>query len=90
MYSDTVTVFCCYESSDEAIWYPYVLSGVNLNMDRGAILKKYGPGSTDNAQLHIEYRQQDSSFRGFRQRVGKGRRRKKGQLVSRLAMMIFS
>ena len=40
MYSDTVTVFCYYESSDEAIWYPYVLSGVDLNMDRGAILKK--------------------------------------------------
>lgn len=39
MYSDTVTVFCYYESSDEAIWYPYVLSGVDLNMDRGAILK---------------------------------------------------
>ena len=28
-------------------------------MDRGAILKKYGPGSTDNAQLHIEYQEQD-------------------------------
>ena len=61
MYSDTVTVFCYYESSDEAIWYPYVLSGVDLNMDRGAILKKYGPGSTDNAQLHIEYQEQDGS-----------------------------
>ena len=61
MYSDTVTVFCYYESSDEAIWYPYVLSGVDLNMDRGAILKKYGPGSTDNTQLHIEYQEQDGS-----------------------------
>ena len=61
MYSDTVTVFCYYESSGEAIWYPYVLSGVDLNMDRGAILKKYGPGSTDNAQLHIEYQELDGS-----------------------------
>ena len=61
MYSETVTVFCCYESSDEAIWYPYVLSGVDLNMGRGAILKKYGPSSKDNAQLHIEYQEQDGS-----------------------------
>lgn len=57
MYGKTVTIFNYYESAttEEAYWYPHVLSGVDLNTDRGAILKKYGQDSTDNAQLHIRY-----------------------------------
>ena len=57
MYSKTVTVFNYYESATtgDAYWYPHVLSNVDLNTDRGAIIKKYGPDTADNAQLHILY-----------------------------------
>lgn len=59
MYDKTVTVFNLYESSTAAMWYPHVLSGVDLITDKGSILKKYGPDSTDNAELHISYYLQD-------------------------------
>ena len=57
MYDKTVTVFNYYESptSGDAMWYPHILRNVDLNTDRGAIMKKYGADSTDNAQLHIPY-----------------------------------
>lgn len=59
MYDKTVTVFNCYNSkiTGESYWYPHILSGVDLITDHGAILKKYGPDSTDNAALHIAYTQ---------------------------------
>lgn len=53
MYDKTVTVFNMYESSTAVMWYPHVLHNVDLNTDRGRILQKYGPDSTDNAELHI-------------------------------------
>lgn len=59
MYSDTVTIFNYYESSTAAVWYPHILSGVHLETDRGQIMKKYGPDSTDNAELHISYTEKD-------------------------------
>ena len=59
MYDSTVTIFCYYESSTAAVWYPHVLSGVHLETDRGQIMKKYGPDSTDNAELHIAYTEKD-------------------------------
>ncbi len=57
MYDKTITVFNGYTSktTGESYWYPHVLSGVDLITDHGAILKKYGPDSTDNAALHISY-----------------------------------
>ena len=57
MYDKTVTVFNFYNSKTAGLsyWYPHILSGVDLIADRGAILKKYGPDSTDNAALHIAY-----------------------------------
>lgn len=55
MYNKVVTVFNRYESQTGIIWYPHVLTGVDLNTDRGAILKKHGAESTDNAQLHVAY-----------------------------------
>ena len=54
-YSATVTVFNFYESSAGAMWYPHVIHGADLITDKGAILKKYGPDSTDSAELHITY-----------------------------------
>lgn len=57
MYDRKVTIFNYYESptTEDAYWYPHVLSNVDLNTDRGAIIKKYGPDTADNAQLHILY-----------------------------------
>lgn len=57
MYEKTVTIFNYYESATtgDACWYPHVLSNVDLNADRGAIIKKYGPDTADTAQLHILY-----------------------------------
>ena len=64
MYSKTVTIFDYYESATtgDAYWYPHVLSGVDLITDKGAILKKYGPDATDNAQLHIRYTVQNGDI----------------------------
>lgn len=55
MYKKTITIFNYYESATvgEAYWFPHVLNGVDLNMDRAAILKKYGDSTNDNAQLHV-------------------------------------
>ena len=55
MYDSTVTIFCYYESSTAAVWYPHVLSGVHLETDHGAMIKKYGPETNANAELHIDY-----------------------------------
>lgn len=57
MYSSKITLFNYYESvtTGDTYWYPHVLFNVDLNTDRGAIIKKYGPDTTDNAQLHLTY-----------------------------------
>lgn len=64
MYDRTVTVFNFYESetTGNAYWYPHVLKNVDLNLDRGEIIKKYGPDSTDNAELHISYESDDEAI----------------------------
>lgn len=59
MYEATVTVFNYYESLSARVWYPHVLSGVHVETDRGQIIQKYGPDSTDNARLHIEFVEKD-------------------------------
>ena len=58
MYGKTVTIFNLYESpiTNEAKWYPHVVEHVDLIEDRGAILKKYGPDSKDNAVLQASQR----------------------------------
>lgn len=55
MYADTITLFNRYESRLGDTWYPTVLHGVDLNVDRASIIAKYGEGSADNAILHIKY-----------------------------------
>ena len=57
MYDKTVTVFNFYNSKTAGLsyWYPHILSCVDLITDHGAMLKKYGPDSSDNAALHIAY-----------------------------------
>lgn len=54
MFSGVITVFNYYESSTAAVWYPHVLSGVHLETDHGAMIKKYGPETNTNVELHID------------------------------------
>lgn len=61
MYSDTVTLFNRYESRSGDLWYPTVLKGVDLNIDKAAILAKYGSESGDSARLHVKYYVKDGS-----------------------------
>lgn len=58
MYQDTITLFNRKpgERGQPDTWYPTVIKNVNLNIDRAAILAKYGAESQDNAVLHIRYR----------------------------------
>lgn len=55
MYSDKVTIFNRYESRLGDMWYPTVIDGANLLVDKAAIIAKYGAESKDNAVLNIRY-----------------------------------
>lgn len=55
MYNDTITLFNRKAGHTGDTWYPTVLKNVHLNMDKSAILAKYGPESKDSANLHIRY-----------------------------------
>lgn len=57
MYEATVTVFNNYESrtTGQSLWYPHALTGVDLITDKGQMLRRYGPDSTDAAELHVAY-----------------------------------
>ena len=60
MYSDSVTVFTRYEDSfGDITWYPTVIHGVNIMIDKAAIVAKYGAESKDNAVLNIRYQMVD-------------------------------
>lgn len=56
MYNDTVTLFCRDYDRSGSTWYPFVLHSVHLNMDKSAIIAKYGANSEDAAMLNIHYR----------------------------------
>lgn len=56
MFSDTITVFNSYKDSFKRItWYPTVIHGANLLIDKAAIIAKYGAESNDNSILNIHY-----------------------------------
>ena len=57
MYRDTITLFNRKpgDRGNGDTWYPTVIKNVNLNIDRAAILAKYGSETQDNAILHIRY-----------------------------------
>lgn len=56
MYDDTVTLFCqCKDQRKNITWYPYILYNVNLNMNKAAIIARYGAESQDNAVLNVHY-----------------------------------
>lgn len=62
MFSDTVTVFNRYRSRLGDMWYPTVIRGVNLLIDKAAIVAKYGAESKDNAVLNIHYQAVDGQI----------------------------
>ena len=55
MYRDTVTIFNRKKGRGGDTWYPTVLTGVNLNKDKGEIYARYGAESSDNAVLNVRY-----------------------------------
>lgn len=55
MYKDTITLFNRYDSALGIMWFPTIIHGVDLNIDRAAIVAKFGEESQDNAKLHIKY-----------------------------------
>ena len=55
MYSDTITLFNRKPGDKGDTWYPTVLRNVHLNVDKLAILSKYGSNAQDNASLHVRY-----------------------------------
>ena len=60
MYDKTVTVFNKYtDQNDNIYWYPHVLRGVDLIIDKAANVAKTGLDSADTANLHIKYSAKD-------------------------------
>lgn len=59
MYNDTITLFNKYEDVTGITWYPTVLNGVNLTLDKAAIIAKYGAESKDNAILNVRHQTVD-------------------------------
>lgn len=57
MYIDTITLFNRKENRLGDTWYPSILRNVNVNIDKAAILAKYGAETQDNAVLHVRYTQ---------------------------------
>lgn len=59
MYADTITLFVRKEGLEGDTWYPFVIRNVHLNMDKAAIMAKYGAESSDRAVLNIRYAAKD-------------------------------
>ena len=60
LHRDTVTLFNLYEKSRlDPMWYATVLHNVRIEMDKSAIIAKYGADTSDNAVLHIPYTLRD-------------------------------
>lgn len=55
MYSDTITLFNRYHSRLGDIWFPHILHNVDLIIDKGATMSKFGAETSDVAKLHIKY-----------------------------------
>lgn len=63
MFADTITVFNYYKDSLKNVtWYPTVIHGVNLLIDKATIVAKYGAESKDNALLNIHYQMIDGQI----------------------------
>lgn len=64
MYQDTITLFNRKPGTAATgdTWYPTVIKNVNLNIDRAAILAKYGPEAQDGAVLFVRYRKDNGDI----------------------------
>lgn len=63
MFTDKITVFNSYvDSMKNLTWYPTVIHGVNLLIDKAAIVAKYGAESKDNTLLNIHYQTVDGQI----------------------------
>lgn len=57
MYDKTITVFNKYvNQKDEVYWYPTVVKGVQLIVDKSANIEKTGLDTADTATLHVMYK----------------------------------
>lgn len=61
MYNDIVTVFNRKIDDTGDYWYPTVLHNVHVNVDRAAMLAKYGETSADSAALNVRYQLRDGA-----------------------------
>lgn len=60
MYDKTITVFNKYvNQKDEVYWYPTVVKGVQLIVDKSANIEKTGLDTADTATLHVMYQPAD-------------------------------
>lgn len=60
MYDKTVTVFNKYtDQTGNMHWYPHVLHGVDLIIDKAANIAKTGLDSADTSNLHVKYSLKD-------------------------------
>lgn len=59
MYEKTITLFNRYDNNGTIMWIPHVLGNVDLNIDKAAIVEKYGENAKDTAKLHIRYAPQN-------------------------------
>ena len=62
MYKDTITLFNRLRGREGDTWYPTILRGVNLNIDKGAIAEKYGSDTQDNAVLNVRFTKTNSGI----------------------------
>ncbi len=56
MYQDVITLFNFSEMEGECLWYPTVISHVQLQIGAAARLRQMGPETADAAGLHIRFR----------------------------------
>lgn len=57
LYKQTITLFnrLREEDSDEIVWYPKVLNGVHLVVDKSSAWGMQGGREVDNIRLHVRY-----------------------------------
>lgn len=55
MFSQTITIFNRLEGEEGDTWFPTVIRNAHVEMDRAAILEKYGAAAADSAVLHVKY-----------------------------------
>ena len=55
LYKQTITLFNRKKENGVDFWYPFILDGVHLIMDKAIIISTYGEQSQDNARVHIQY-----------------------------------